>query len=265
MTISFQRGGGRNHWRDSWSEPSSAFSTLLYIKIQSLEHGLAEMKETQVGKLFLDILAGWFFQAHLDLVNERSRPLIPGAEEELAAGPGRERAAQSGSEFLRHLGGSVFGVCYPEPQDGVVGLARPLLEVHESVPGPIQQIVAPGINDPFVQILQSRSADDGHLHVGVQPAGLTLAPMVIDHQVPDGSLDVIAEATDTWVVLEKIALEKAKGKLLVELLDFLGVAHGLQQVTVHRPGVAEHHEPQCVANLFGCTMMRLKEHGPLCG
>src|SRR5208337_393915 len=171
--------------RDSRSEPGGAFSAFLCFKIQSLEHGLAEMKETQVGKLFLDVFAGWFFEAQLDLVDERSRPFVPGAEEELAAGPGRERAAQSGSEFLRHLGGSVFGVCYPEPEDGVVGLARPLLEVHESVPGPIQQIIAPGINDPCVQILQSRSADDGHLHVGVQPAGLTLAPMVIDHQVPD--------------------------------------------------------------------------------
>lgn len=56
--------------RDSRSEPGGAFSAFLYIKIQSLEHGLAEMKETQVGKLFLDILAGWFFQAHLDLVDE---------------------------------------------------------------------------------------------------------------------------------------------------------------------------------------------------
>jgi hypothetical protein len=143
------------------------FSALLRIKIQSLEHRLAEMKEAQVGKLFLDVLASWFFQAHLDLVDERSHPLFPGAEEELAAGPGRERAAQSRSEFLRHLGGSVFGVCHPEPEDGVVGLARPLLKVHESVPGPIQQIIAPGINDPFVQIRQSRADDDGHLHVRV--------------------------------------------------------------------------------------------------
>ena len=89
--------------------------------------------------------------------------------------------------------------------------------------------------------------------------------MVVDHQVADRPLDVVAEPADLRVVLQELPLEEAKGKLLIELLHLFRIADGLQQVAVHGPGVAEHQEPEGVACLFGRTVIGLEEHGPVRG
>ena len=114
----------------------------LLIHVQPLEHRLAEMKEPEVGQLFLDVLAGGRLQADLDLVDEGPGPFLAGALEELTERPGRERPAQGGRDLLRHLGGRLVGMGHPELQDRVVGLPGALLEALKRVPGPVQQIVS---------------------------------------------------------------------------------------------------------------------------
>ncbi len=64
----------------SRSRPASgpcARSVPLLIDVQPLEHRLAEMKESQVGQLLLEVVAGGRLQADLDLIDEGPGPFLP--------------------------------------------------------------------------------------------------------------------------------------------------------------------------------------------
>ena len=88
--------------------------------------------------------------------------------------------------------------------------------------------------------------------------------MVVD-QVLNGALHVVAESAAVGIAVAKVAAQKPKRELLIQLVGGVGVLQGFEKIPVHGPRVATHQLRRRDVGLVGGSGMGLKDHGPLSG
>src|ERR1051325_9604600 len=240
MRAAVAAGSSRRMWRGgNRHSPADLPLPLALVRARRLrECWLAIRHEPQLRQL---IVQGFVIVANERAAHFRDQQvgeLLAGAVQHLPHRGVAHRFAELLAERLRHLRRRQLRIAGAEAQHGVIRLLAVLLLLGESIPGSLEDLVAPAIGEFAVRLRRRVGLWRGDQALGLDAGGgAPLLVAMIVNQVPQRFLDEIAKPAAPRIGVAERAAQELDGKLLKHLVGGVRIAQHRDEITIDRAGV----------------------------